>query len=286
LTVGEVLAAACEYLGAKGVATPRLDAELILSQALALTRLELYTSFDRPLAGAELDTARALVVRRGRREPLAYVLGAWGFRRLTLRTDDRALVPRPETETVVERALAAVAAIEAPRVVDVGTGAGAIALAIADEHPAALVTATDSSVEALALARENAERHGLAVEFVATDLLDGLAGPFDLVVSNPPYVSPEELAGLEPEVRVYEPRVALLDEGQTAELARAARAVLGPGGALVLECHADAAAAVASLLAGLGFEEVAVSRDLAGRERVVEGRRPASVGVERGSAAV
>jgi release factor glutamine methyltransferase len=274
LTVGEVLAATCEYLTRKGVATPRLDAELILSTALGLTRLELYTSFDKPLTEAERDIARALVERRGRREPLAYVLGEWGFRRLALRTDARALVPRPETETVVERSLAAIAGIDAPRVLDVGTGTGAIALAIADEYPGALVTATDISPDALALARENAERLGLAVEFVETNLLDGVAGPFDLVVSNPPYVGAEELAGLEPEVRDFEPRVALIGEGQTAELAGAARRVLGPGAAIVLESHAYKAAEVSALLDRLGYERVMISADLAGRERVVEAREP------------
>jgi release factor glutamine methyltransferase len=274
LTVGEVLAATCEYLTRKGVATPRLDAELILSTALGLTRLELYTSFDKPLTEAERDIARALVERRGRREPLAYVLGEWGFRRLALRTDARALVPRPETETVVERSLAALAGIDAPRVLDVGTGTGAIALAIADEYPGALVTATDISPDALALARENAERLGLAVEFVETNLLDGVAGPFDLVVSNPPYVGAEELAGREPEVRDFEPRVALIGEGQTAELAGAARRVLGPGAAIVLESHAYKAAEVSALLDRLGYERVTISADLAGRERVVEAREP------------
>ncbi|HUY71065.1 MAG TPA: peptide chain release factor N(5)-glutamine methyltransferase [Gaiellaceae bacterium] len=274
MTLGEVLGATCEYLTRKGVATPRLDAELILSTALGLTSLELYPSFDKPLTEAERDLARGLVERRGRREPLAYVLGEWGFRRLALRTDARALVPRPETETVVERSLAALGGIDAPRVVDVGTGTGAIALAIADEYPGALVTATDISAAALSLARENAERLGLSVEFVETNLLDGVAGPFDLVVSNPPYVGTEELAGLEPEVRDFEPRVALLDEGQTAALARAARRVLGPGAAIVLECHAYRAAEVGSLLDRLGYEGVTISADLAGRERVVAAREP------------
>jgi release factor glutamine methyltransferase len=276
LRLGEVLAATCEYLTRKGVPTPRLDGELILAQALGLTRLELYTGFDRPLTEAERARARALVERRGRREPLAYVLGEWGFRRLALRTDARALVPRPETESVVGRALAAIAGLDAPRVVDVGTGTGAIALAIADEHPGALVTATDLSPAALELARENAERLGLAVELVETNLLDGLAGPFDLVVSNPPYVASGELAGLEPEVRDYEPRLALVGDGQTAELARAARRVLGPGAAIVLESHADQAAEVGSLLDRLGYERVTISLDLAGRERVVEAREPAA----------
>lgn len=272
MNVGEVLAASVEYLTRKDVESPRLDAELILSKALELSRLELYTSFDRPLNEAERDAARPLVERRGRREPLAYVLGEWGFRRLTLRTDARALVPRPETEIVVERGLLAIAALDQPAVVDVGTGGGAIALSIADEHPGAQVLATDLSLEALALARENAERLGLPVELVEADLLDGVAGPFDLVVSNPPYVTAAELPALQPEVRDWEPRLALVDEGQTERLARAARAVIRPGGAIVLECHEGQTTVVAGLLASLGYVNVEVSRDLAGRERVAEAR--------------
>jgi release factor glutamine methyltransferase len=271
VTLGEVLSSSAEYLARKGVDSPRLDAELILAHAFGISRLELYTSFDRPLAEAELALARPLVERRGRREPLAYVLGEWGFRRLTLHTDARALVPRPETETVVERALAAIAGVEAPRVVDVGTGTGAIALAIADEHPGAVVTASDVSAEALALARENAEHVGLEIELLVTNLLDGLDGPFDLVVSNPPYVRADEIDSLQPEVRDWEPRLAVVGD-RTAELAAAARDRLAGGGALVLEVHADHAHEVAALLARLGYEHPTVTQDLTGRDRVVEAR--------------
>jgi release factor glutamine methyltransferase len=236
-----------------------------------MRRLELYTSFDLPLTEAELAVARPLVERRGRREPLAYVLGEWGFRRLALGTDARALVPRPETEIVVERALAAIAGTGAPRVVDVGTGTGAIALAIADEHPGAVVVATDISAEALALAGENAKRLGLEIELVETSLLDGVDGPFDLVVSNPPYVRADEIGALQPEVRDWEPRLALVGDS-TSELAAAARDRLAPGGALVLEAHADHAGEVAALLDELGYTNATVTPDLAGRDRVVEAR--------------
>ena len=269
MTLGEVLRAATEYLERKGVDSPRLDAELLLAHALGLTRIELYTQHDRPLSEDERAAARTLVERRGNREPLAYVLGEWGFRQLTLRTDARALVPRPETEIVVERALALLDGVEAPRVLDVGTGSGAIALAIASERPDAHVTATDSSPDALALARENAERLELAVETAETNLLDGIAGPFDLVVSNPPYVlSGETLA---PEL-TYEPRIALIDEGQTSALAAAARDVLQ--GWLVLEVHEDRAADIAAALTGLGYTGATITRDLAGKDRVVEAQWP------------
>jgi release factor glutamine methyltransferase len=267
VTLGEVLRATTDFLERKGVDSPRVDAELLLAHALGLTRIQLYTEHDRPLTETELAAARVLVERRGRREPLAYVLGEWGFRRLVLRTDARALVPRPETEGVVDRCLALLEGVEAPRVVDVGTGSGAIALAVAHERPDARMLATDSSREALALAGENAERLGLAVELVHGDLLAGLDGGFDLVVSNPPYVLPEELDELPPEV-LAEPRAALVDMGQSAALARDARAVLS--GWLVLEVHEGRAGEVAETLESLGYGDVEVTRDLVGRDRVVE----------------
>jgi release factor glutamine methyltransferase len=275
VTLAEVLRAATEYLQRKGVESPRVDAELLLSRALGLTRIELYTQHGRPLTEAERAAARALVERRGRREPLAYVLGDWGFRRLVLKTDARALVPRPETEVVVERALALLEGVEAPRVLDVGTGTGAIALAIASERPDAHVTATDVSDEALSLARENAAALGLDVVLGYPGPTSG-AGEFDLVVSNPPYVSAEELAAAPPEVRDWEPRVALLDEAQTEEIARAARDVLD--GWLVLEAHEGRAGEVAELLSTLGYGDVTITPDLGGRERVVEARWERSSG--------
>jgi len=269
VTLGEALRSATEYLDRKGIDTPRVDAELLLAHALGLQRIQLYTEHDRPLNEAERAAARALVERRGRREPLAYVLGEWGFRRLVLKTDGRALVPRPETEIVVDRALALLDGIEAPRVLDVGTGTGAIALSIATERPDARVTATDVSEEALALARENAERLDIRVGLVCTSLVENLDGDFDLVVSNPPYVLPSELDGLPAEL-LAEPRGALVDEGQTEALARAARRILD--GWLVLEVHENRAAAASDLLSELGYTGARITRDLVGRERVVEAR--------------
>jgi release factor glutamine methyltransferase len=266
LTLAEVLKGATDYLAAKGVESPRVDAELLLARALGLQRIELYTQHDRPLTESERTAARELVQRRGRREPLAYVLGDWDFRRLTLKTDARALVPRPETEIVVERCLALLDGTLAPRVVDVGTGTGAIALAIKHEHPEAEVFATDMSDEALSLARENAEANGLDVAFRHGDLLAGLVGPFDLVVSNPPYVEADEIEGLDPEVREWEPRAALVDDGQTARLIAAAKSLL------VLEVHEAHAGRVRAELEAAGYVDTRITQDLAGRDRVVEGR--------------
>jgi release factor glutamine methyltransferase len=182
------------------------------------------------------------------------------------------LVPRPETEVVVERGLAHIAELESPRVLDVGTGSGAIALAIADEHPGARVTALDSSSDALDVARSNAARTGLEVEFIEADLQEGLpAGPWDLIVSNPPYVRADEIDRLDPEVRDWEPRTALVGEGAAEAIARTGLGVLRPGGALVLEVADGDARRVAELLRVLGYGRIRVTPDLAGRDRVVEG---------------
>ena len=275
-TVGEVVRRTAARLETDGLLTARLDAELIVAHVLELTRAELALERGRVVTDAEAERVAKLTARRAAREPLQYVLGEWGFRRLTLTLDGRALIPRPETETVVERCLALLAGADAPRVLDVGTGSGAIALAIADEHPGAAVTGIDVSAEALSLARENAARTGVAVELLQADLLGGLPGSdWDLVVSNPPYVRPDEAATLAPEVVDWEPHVALFDGGHTETLVRDAAAVLRRGGALVLESYDERARAVAGLLERAGFEQVAVTRDLAGRDRVVEGRLPA-----------
>jgi release factor glutamine methyltransferase len=268
VTLAEVLKGATEYLAARGIETARVDAELLLARALGLSRIELYTQHDRPLSDAERSAARELVQRRGQREPLAYVLGDWDFRRLTLKTDRRALVPRPETEIVVERCLALLTGVTAPRLADVGTGTGAIALALKQERPDAIVVATDSSADALELAQENAAANELEIEFVEGDLLADIAGPLDLVVSNPPYVGAEELDALEPEVRDWEPRGALVDEGQTLRLARDAQSVLE--GWLVLEVHEEHAQALSGELMKLGYRAVSIALDLSGRERVLE----------------
>jgi release factor glutamine methyltransferase len=241
-----------------------------------MTRSELYADGDHPLKAADEQSFGELVARRARREPLAYVLGEWGFRRLTLRVDSRVLIPRPETESVVERCLELLDGLPEPCVLDVGVGSGAIALAIADEHPAVRVVATDSSAGALAVADENRRHAALTgrVELIQGELLAGLEGPFDLVVSNPPYVARDEVDSLDPEVARYEPREALVACGATEAIAEQARSRLVPGGSLVLETADGMAGAVAGLLRGLGYEEVSIGDDLAGRERVVDGRTP------------
>jgi release factor glutamine methyltransferase len=268
MTVRDALREAEQRLAAAGVDTPRVDAELLLAHLLDTTRTGVYERLDDVVEGWE-----PLVERRERREPLAYVLGEWGFRRLTLKVDARVLVPRPETEVVVERCLVHLRGLEEPRVLDVGAGSGAIALAIADEHLGARVIAIDSSADALEVARENARLTGLEIELVQHDLADGLAlGDFDLVVSNPPYVDPAEIEALEPEVQRWEPRAAFAGNGVVEAVAAAACECLRPGGWLVLEAAAGTTPQLAERLRFLGYRFVTVTRDLGGLDRVVEGR--------------
>jgi len=274
VTVGEALAHGTNVLAEAGIDTARLEAELLLAKACDdCARALLYMELRRELTVEAEAAYEELLTRRAQREPLAYILGHWGFRRLTLKTDKRALIPRPETEIVVERALRHLLGMEEPAVLDVGTGTGAIALAIADEHPQARVTAIDASEDALALARENFDLLDLdgRVRLVEHDLTEGLGrDEFDLVVSNPPYIEPEDLETLQPEVRDWEPRIALVAHGATEAVARAATEALRPGGWIVLEIAENQAARVADLLRDLGYQRLTVSPDMAGRDRVIE----------------
>jgi len=258
--VREALAEAERRLAAAGVETPRVDAEWLVAHTLGTTRSGLAARGDEEVEGLE-----PLLARREAREPLAYVLGEWGFRRLTLKTDARALVPRPETETVVERALALVAETERPRILDVGVGSGAIALALKDERSDAEVVGVDVSADALALARENAERLGLEVELREQDGVDAAGEGWDLVVANPPYV--DSLDGLQEELR-WEPEVALIGTGVHEQLARAADARF-----IAFEVGDGQAAEVGEILMAAGWRDVRVTPDLGGNERVVEGAK-------------
>jgi release factor glutamine methyltransferase len=273
--VAKGLAETTERLDLAGCESPRVDAEILVAHVLGTSRSELALESSRKLSRDEAAGLETLVARRELREPLAYVLGEWGFRRLTLTVDARVLVPRPETEVVVERCLRRLEGIGKPRVLDVGTGSGAIAFAIADEHPGAQVTAVDASPGALEVAGANALATGLDVELREWDLFWGLPdGPWDLVVSNPPYVLREELGTLQEEVREWEPQEALVGVGATEAVARGALDVLGTGRALVLEVAAGDAGRIAAFLEELGYSDVSTAEDLAGRDRVVEGVRP------------
>jgi release factor glutamine methyltransferase len=264
VTVREALDRGSHRLLEAGIDNGRREAEWIAGHVLDLSRSALYADPDRELTADETRRAEELFARRESREPLAYVLGEWGFRRLALKTDARALVPRPETEVVVERVLALLDGTEKPSVLDIGVGSGAIALAVKDERPDARVTGVDVSSDALALARENAERLGLDVE-LREQGIDAAAQGWDLVVSNPPYV--DTLAGLQPELG-YEPPGALLGEGFHERIARASQTRF-----LVFEVGDGQAGEVEEILERTGYRDVTITRDLAGQDRVVDGVR-------------
>jgi release factor glutamine methyltransferase len=270
---------ATAFLEARGAATPRLDAEVLLATVLGTDRVGIYLAFDRPLAPPEVDAYRALVRRRAGGEPVAYLAGRREFWSRALAVSPAVLIPRPETELVVEQALAAAGERRRRlRVLDLGTGSGCLAIALAAELPAARVVAVDVSPAAAAVARANATAAGVAdrVAVLVADWAAALAetARFDLVVSNPPYVATADLARLPPEVR-REPRLAL-DGGPDGlaayrRLAPAAARLLAPGGRLLVEIGEGQAAAVDALLRAAGFGGIVRYRDLAGVERVVAG---------------
>jgi release factor glutamine methyltransferase len=288
-TVLHLLRWSTQYLEGKGVPDVRLDVEHLLADVLGMARLELYLHFERPLAPDELARFRPRLQDRARRRPLQYILGKAAFRDLELEVDERVLIPRPETEELVEAVLSRVRewGREGLVAADVGTGSGAIALSLASEGPFRLVLATDRSPEALEVARGNAQRLGLdrRVSFHEGDLLAALpAGTrVQVLVSNPPYVAEEELAGLAPEVRSWEPEVALTaPDGGFAFLEailRQAPSVLEPGGLLALEMGAGQGERALALLRELsGWEGGVVLRDLSRRERILLATRRRSDG--------
>jgi len=269
-----VLRRSAAYLAERGSPSPRLDADLLLAHALGVERLRLYTHSDRPLTPAELARARELLARRGRREPVAYLTGERAFRRLRLRVGPEVLVPRPETEGLVEWALAVAA--PGASVLDWGTGSGAVALALAQEGPGLRVTALDRSEAALGVARENGERLGLGVEWLRSEGFSAVAGRrFGVVAANPPYLSPADLAAAPPELR-FEPQDALVAGPRGLEaierLAAEAPAHLEPGGWLLMEIGAGQSEAATAALRAAGLAEVVSRDDLAGVPRTVGGR--------------
>lgn len=277
MTVLEVLNAATGYLKQQGVESPRLNSEHLLAHVLGVkNRINLYMEFDRPLGESERAPLRDFVRKRAEGMPLQHLLGTVEFFGRTYRCDARALIPRPETEQLVEKVLAEVGN-PAVRVVDVGTGSGVIALTLALERPEASVTAVDVSREALALAGENAALHGLSerVDFLESDLLAGVAGPFDVIVANLPYIATGEMAGLSPEVR-RDPVLALDggDDGLAlvSRLIESAPVFLSAGGVLALEIGHDQAGRVEFLLTANNYRDIKILRDYQGIERILIAR--------------
>ncbi len=265
-TVGDALRRATARLGAAGVDTARLDAEVLLAAVLEVDRGRLVIDRDMALADEASERFDAMLVRREAREPVAYILGRRAFRRLELVVDRRVLIPRPETELLVEVGLSLA---PGARVVDVGTGSGAVALALKDERPDLRVSGADVSADAVEVARANAARLGLDVTFVAADLLDGVFA--DAVLANLPYVA--EGVELPAEITRYEPAGALFAGADGLDvIRRAVAAVAGPTvGLMALEIGPEQAVVVEQLLWDAGFAEVSVRHDLAGLARVVVG---------------
>jgi release factor glutamine methyltransferase len=274
LSVIEVIKKTSDFLASKQVESPRLNAELIVGHALALPRMRLYIEFERPVSEPELTTIRELVRLRGKRLPLQHILGHTEFSGLTLKTDVRALIPRPETELLVELIAERCAAPPA-RLLDLGTGSGAIALALASRFPGATAVALDNSLDAIALARENALSTGLEgrVLFSESNWYDSLRPEkvYDLIVSNPPYLTEEEAAASAPEVRLHEPGAALVaaDGGfrDIQTIVEGSPEYLAPGGMLAIETGIGHHGRLAQLLSETGYMRTEPLKDLTGRDR-------------------
>ena len=280
-TVGRVLDWTKGYFEGKPIDSPRLDAELIISAATGMSRTQLYMGMNKPLNADELAAIRERVRRRAELEPVAYITGERGFWSIDLKVDPRVLIPRPDTERLVELALMWLEGREKPTVVDVGTGSGCIALSLAKDRPDAQITAIDISPDALTVARENGAALGLGhVTFVEGDLLTPIDGPVDCIVSNPPYIPTGDIAGLMADVVRYEPRGALDGGPDGLDLIRTlvaqAKERIKPGGALFFEIGHDQGLTAPAVIEEIGgFTNVAVHRDYGKKDRVVQAIRQA-----------
>jgi release factor glutamine methyltransferase len=278
-TIETVLRWATDDFRARGVDSPRLDADLLLGRAIGRTRIQLIADAKQPLDAAELARFRDLVRRRRAREPTAYILGEREFYGRSFRVDRRVLIPRPDTETLVEVALERTRERSmSMRALDLCTGSGCVAITLARERRTSLFVATDVSGDALAVARDNALRLGAYnVAFREGDLFAAVDPSlrFDLVTANPPYIAAGEIAALEPEIREYEPRLALAGGADGLALVRLivaqARAHMSAGGRLALEVGFGEAPAAAALFAAAGYGQIEIRRDYARVERVVSG---------------
>ena len=277
-TIAAVLKWATEDFRARGIESPRLDAEVLLSRALGVSRTQLVIDLLKPLAPPELARFREMVKRRRAREPVAYILGEREFYGRTFAVDARVLIPRPDTETLVDVALARTRAVSmCARVLDLCTGSGCVAITLARERPTTDVTGADASADAIAVAERNALRLGAYnAHFVVCDLYGDLPRGFDLITANPPYIAAPEVPGLSPDIVNFEPRLALEGGADgfaiTARIVEGAPARLAKGGVLAMEVGAGQAERVAEMLGARGFVEIERARDYARIERVVSGR--------------
>jgi release factor glutamine methyltransferase len=273
LTIVELLKRTERFLASKGIPTPRLDAEILLTSLLHCRRIDLYLHFDRLIGAQLLDELRSLVVRRGQREPLQYIIGSVDWAGLHLKVDARALIPRPETEELLERVVAAYKAVLPNAILDLGTGSGALGLALKKSFPGAKVVATDSSAQALSLARENAASLKIDIDFREGVWFAPVAADerFELIVSNPPYLTASETSSAAPEVRAWEPLRALTSaEDGFADLSaviKNAQAHLSSRGELWLEMGIAHAERMRALATELAYARVEIYKDLSGRNR-------------------
>lgn len=275
-SAAQAVRSAAERFEQAGSASPRLDAELIVAHGLGINRTALVMRGGEPLSDPDLERIEGLVARRCGREPVAHIIGSRWFRNIELSVDANVLSPRPETELLVEWALRLP---QGSRVADVGTGSGAIAIALADERPDLDIVASDIDASALQVAIANSARLDADVAFVQGDLLDAIPGELDAVISNPPYIPAGEVDALEPEVAIFEPRIALTPGPTGMEAVRRLLPQAAERGVarIALEVGAGQAAETAELIASLGWEEVGVIPDLAGVDRVVTGEGRAVV---------
>lgn len=274
LTILDLLNRTTDFFTTKGVPNPRLDAELLIAHGLGLKRLELYTRFDTVLTEAQLSALRPLVARRARREPLQYIIGSVDWATLKLSVDSRVLIPRHETEELWDKIVISYKEKTPPAtILDLGTGSGALALALKKSFPAATVTATDASADALEVARANATRLALDIYFLHGSWFAPIAAPtqFDLIVSNPPYLTSAEVAAAQPEVRTHEPACALSapDDGfaDIATIITAAHPHLSLGGTLWLETGINHGPQICALATSLSYTSCDIFPDLTGRPR-------------------
>lgn len=281
-TILKVLDWTREWFTKKDIDSARLDAELLIAHALGMQRVMLYAHFDQVLAQHELTSIRELVKRRSQREPVAYLTGEREFWSLAFHVDANVLIPRPDTETLIEVCRTLLDGRGAPRIADVGTGSGCIAISLAKEFSSASLVAYEISAPACAVAARNVERHALAdrVEIVESNLLDRAAGTFDLIVANLPYIRSAEIATLEADVKNHEPLLAL-DGGADGldpirKLLDTATPYLNPDGAIALEAGFDQLDAVADLARSAGFVDVAITKDYGDNPRVCAARRRAT----------
>jgi len=269
----DTLKKATDFLSRKGLEKPRLEAEHLFAAGLGVRRLDLYLQFERLLNDTEVEKLRAMTVRRGNREPLQHIVGTVSFRDLILKSDKRALIPRPETEELVDLALALFSAEQVVRVLDLGTGSGAIALALAAERPLWRIDALDKSTDALSLARENAIFCQLEsrINFIQSDWFAVVTDQYDLIISNPPYLAENEITTAEPEVRAFDPYSALVaaDNGlaDLKIILTNATKFLKKGGWVICETGIDQHSALAEISKQNAYKEYAGVNDLSGRPR-------------------